>query len=675
MREGFPSKRVKAPEHDHLVYGRFALILKNARVKNYRCIDDSGEFSIRDVTCFVGKNESGKTAILQALERLKPVVKDHDKFDKVNDYPRKWLSDYDERNPNGDPIAIETEWELEDDDVAAIEAIVGADALKSKIITATKGYGPSPSIGVNLKHEQIIRALAKENGCVKAEIDQIEKFTTPAQLADFVKGYIGEATPGIISLRTKLAKLRDSNYDLGLTDVLFARMPSFLYFSNYDRMSGRVSIDDLNERKRTSKPLTEGSKLFMEFLQFANITLDEIEDTKKAEDLRAKTEAASIKISKQIFEYWSQNRNLKVEFIVEAGRPDDDPPFNSGFIMQARVRNSLHDMTVPFSERSAGFVWFFSFLVRFSQVKKEFGNVIILLDEPGLALHARAQGDLLRYFNEKLKTNHQVLYTTHSPFMVPSDDLTSVRTVEDVVVDKDGVAESLGTHVGDDVLSTDRDTLFPLQAALGFEITQSLFVGEHTLLVEGPSDYLYFVVFSRMLKAAGRTSLDCRWTICPTGGVDKVPAFVSLFGGNKLDIAVVIDFVKGQKSKVDSIKQSKLLKDGRVITFADVLGQDEADVEDMLGAELFAGILTAAYSLKGKNVIDATKLGAGTKERVLPKAEDAFRVMPATVADFNHYDPSAYLAANEKDFAGNAGMNDSLNHFEDLFKIVNAMLA
>jgi hypothetical protein len=87
--------------------------------------------------------------------------------------------------------------------------------------------------------------------------------------------------------------------------------------------------------------------------------------------------------------------------------------------------------------------------------------------------------------------------------------------------------------VGDDVLSTDRDTLFPLQGALGYEITQSLFVGEHTLLVEGPSEILNFQVMSAELAARKRTGLDRRWTVCPCNGIDKVQAFMSLFGGNK----------------------------------------------------------------------------------------------------------------------------------------------
>src|SRR4029077_3372121 len=98
------------------------------------------------------------------------------------------------------------------------------------------------------------------------------------------------------------------------------------------------------------------------------------------------------------------------------------------------------------------------------------------------------------------------------------------RTVEDVVVyGQDGrPKEILGTKVGDDVLSTDKDTLFPLQGALGYEITQTLFVGKHTLLVEGPSDLLYLTAFSQALKKDGRTSLDPRWTISTVGGADKV---------------------------------------------------------------------------------------------------------------------------------------------------------
>ena len=152
--------------------------------------------------------------------------------------------------------------------------------------------------------------------------------------------------------------------------------------------------------------------------------------------------------------------------------------------------------------------------------------VVLLLDEPGLSLHGKAQGDLLRFIDDKLAASHQVIYSTHSPFMVPADKLQRVRIVEDKVDKTKTPRRSYGTKVSEDVLEVEADTLFPLQGALGYEATQTLFVGEHTLLVEGPSDILYLQALSTALKARGRTALDSRWTICPAGGIDRIMPFV-----------------------------------------------------------------------------------------------------------------------------------------------------
>src|SRR5699024_2954889 len=121
-------------------------------------------------------------------------------------------------------------------------------------------------------------------------------------------------------------------------------------------------------------------------------------------------------------------------------------------------------------------VWFFSFLSQFKQLKKHAGDSIILLDEPGLTLHGKAQADLLRYLVERILPDHQVIYTTHSPFMVPAHRLADVRVVEDVV-DYTNPRRPVvkGTKVSKEILSVDKETLFPLQAHLGYEVTQSLF--------------------------------------------------------------------------------------------------------------------------------------------------------------------------------------------------------
>jgi hypothetical protein len=120
--------------------------------------------------------------------------------------------------------------------------------------------------------------------------------------------------------------------------------------------------------------------------------------------------------------------------------------------------------------------------------------------------------------------------------MVGATKLDRVRMVEDI--------DGKGTTVSEDVLSTNRDTVFPLQAALGYELAQSLFVGPNNIVVEGPADYLYFKIISGQLKEKGRVPLDSKWVIVPVGGLDKIPTFVALLGA-QLNVAVVMDVAAG----------------------------------------------------------------------------------------------------------------------------------
>ena len=99
-------------------------------------------------------------------------------------------------------------------------------------------------------------------------------------------------------------------------------------------------------------------------------------------------------------------------------------------------------------------------------MKDDESPVVLLLDERGLTLHGKAQADLLRFFREKLAPHHQMIYSTDSPFMVPADELVSVRIVEDQVNTRGPRRIPIGTKVRDDVLTRDPDTLFPLQGAL-----------------------------------------------------------------------------------------------------------------------------------------------------------------------------------------------------------------
>jgi predicted ATP-dependent endonuclease of OLD family len=99
----------------------------------------------------------------------------------------------------------------------------------------------------------------------------------------------------------------------------------------------------------------------------------------------------------------------------------------------------MYDVEVNLDERSRGFRWFFAFYITFA-ADTHGGNAdgaVLLLDEPGLHLHAKSQGDLLKLLRADFK--NQIIYTTHSPFMVPSDAINIVRTVS--------IDPEKGTHV------------------------------------------------------------------------------------------------------------------------------------------------------------------------------------------------------------------------------------
>ena len=96
------------------------------------------------------------------------------------------------------------------------------------------------------------------------------------------------------------------------------------------------------------------------------------------EKLIMELEAVGAHLTDKIKEYWTQNQHLRVVFRFDAAKADDAPPLNSGFILSTRIENTRHMATINFDERSMGFIWFFSFLVWFSQVKELYGKKLIL---------------------------------------------------------------------------------------------------------------------------------------------------------------------------------------------------------------------------------------------------------------------------------------------------------
>ena len=619
--------------------------LIKAQATNFRSIEDSNEFEIGQMTCLVGKNEAGKTGLLRALEGLGSIG--GFKYDKIQDYPRRFLTRFEERHPDGRARVIKTWWQLDEADKKVLAEQFGADAILKDIFTEEFGIGYSTCIwGISVNERACLDHYIQKHTLDASESSVLQAAASAADAVGLLEAQAPRSAR-LEALLKALKELRDSKFSLGVIDTLSKRQPKFFYTSHFDRMSGEISLNQL-KIDRDKKSVSKADAIFIDFLQYAGTTVEELQNSTKYEELKAKLEAASNDITEEIFQFWSQNEALEVKIDIGEGRKEDPAPFNSGTVIKIRIENRNHRASIPLSERSAGFVWFFSFLAQFKQLKKTAGSAILLLDEPGLTLHGKAQADLLRYIEERLLPEHQVIYTTHSPFMVPAEKLETVRIVEDMVAqDPRGRPVVHGTKVSSEVLRVDKDTLFPLQGALGYDISQSLFIGKNVVLVEGPSDILYLQVASDVLRRKGRPSLDPRWTFCPSGGIDKISPFVALFGGNKLNVAVLCDLATGQKGKVEKLRRD-VLNAGHLFTAAEFSGKQESDVEDFFQPALYADLLNQTFELSCTLALDEQKLLAAdpNTERLVKKAEAAFKTMPAGVPELDHYAPAAWLLRN-----------------------------
>lgn len=638
--------------------------LKKARVTTYKAVIDSEWFTLDQLTCLVGKNESGKTAILEALEKLNAARTERALF-RETDYPRVLMEDY-----GTDGVGVETVWTLSGEEHHELVRLAGSsDAVVSNEVTVKKTYGNKLDWTLPIDYPKSAAAHLASGGLSSEEATPLKSANTPGELMTALKG-LAEPTPKQTALLESLkATLTGGNVVTTATAYLSERLPTFVYYSEYDRLPGRISVNQVitHRNNQTLESLT-GSNVFLALLSMVGTTLDDLVNINTSEGLISKLEAVESRMSRRIFKYWSQNKHLKVRFRFHEAATGDEPPFNTGKVFQTRIENTRHEATISLDERSTGFIWFFSFLVWFSEVQKTYGeNLIVLLDEPGLSLHAKAQEDLLRFVNEELLPKYQVIYSTHSPFMVDTNNLLSCRTVEDAT-GQDG--EVLGTKVNSEVLKANGDTLFPLRAALGYDISQSLFVGEHTLLVEGPSDLLYLQWASQTLTAAGRKGLDPKWTVTPCGGITKVPSFLALFSGNNLHVAVLADLADGSRNKVREIQRSELLHDGHVFVATDYsTNERNADTEDIFGRDFYVELINATYGLTGNKKMPAKK-PQEADERAVVEAES---FAEGWTDRYDHYTPSKYLITHPDSLTGKS-VEAALDNFERLFTDLNNLL-
>lgn len=631
--------------------------LSEVELRRYRSIEAMEGFKVQpDVTCLVGKNESGKTAVLQALLKSRPLATAA--FDEGLDYPSRLTS---ERKRQAGPIKVsDLKYDLTDDDVADVEQVLGNGALASRFVVYSTGYRFEwTTCSLTVDEAKVVAHLREGLDLPSAPQKEVSNVSTVADLVSILES-LEDQNSGAAAILAKVNGWRGGRASLAAMDILEKRRPKFVYFGEYDSMPGEVNIKELIAL-RDANTLERSQQAFLSLLSMAGVDLEDFIDPVSPEHLIRDVENASNGITQEIFAYWSQNQNLRVQLHIAEQKAGPYP----GPTVQIRVLNQKHNVTVPFSERSHGFVWFFSFLAYFSEIENESSYpIILLLDEPGLNLHAKAQADLLRFIDERLAPSHQVIFTTHSPFMVDPHRFERVRTVED--------RDEGGTQVSDDVLRADKDTVFPLMAAMGIDLTQTLWVGPNVLLVEGPSDVLYLNYLSQRLENDGRRGLDSRWAVTPAGTITKLPAFLAVFGANKMNVAVLTDSSPKDAETVTRLKELGRLGNGGLVQVGDVLGKTEVDLEDIFTDAFYVGLVKDAYAGALKGVpFTASDLPPG--DRLTKRVEHFFSDKGINNGRYSHFAPAAALMRKNDSFTLTVPKG-TLDKASELFIRINAFL-
>jgi AAA ATPase domain len=588
--------------------------LKTARIQNYRSILDTGTFDVETAkTIFVGPNEAGKTAVLQALQQINPPegVK---KLDALRDYPRAKYNDITTKKVLPKDVAVATvTFALDDDDLAALPTsmrmiktysvtryiannashfIVGAPSLpklgdvkKDLVRLAAHIDGKSAVIEngarSTIKTDKLNILLASLN----EEMTLTE--AKSAELKLWVDQQIPQADESEDTRIDRLLSLLSIAKDYATAlKTLDSRIPIFVLFSNYFRVRPLIHLDHLASRLESNilddEQYDYGNKCLLQLLGFTARDLSNLGRVQEPQanqpqalqtyrdqldNRKYQLNAASVQLTNEIRSVWkpSSTRPEADRLRVEA----------DGQYLKVVVEDEL-GVEIELDQRSEGFQWLVSFfVVFFAEAVDKHENAILLLDEPGMSLHALKQ----REFREtitRLSVNNQTLYSTHSPFLVGPNELDYVRVVE--LNDR-----KTGTKVHTTITSSDPAGLLPLQEALGYDLAQSLFAQQRNLILEGLTDEWYLQGVAELLADSGGAKLNDKIALVTAGTAGKVVYFATILHAHSLKVAALLDSdtagdaAASQDTLVHKLGQKAILR-----TKDYVANVARAEIEDLL---------------------------------------------------------------------------------------------
>ncbi len=568
------------------------------RIKNYKSIVDSNDcYFSKGLTILAGKNESGKTSILEALED----------FHENNEIREEAKSINSEEDPE-----ISVTFSLTSKEINEIFGEIGFESSVSKKteISLRKSYGEKKyildlesrkALGLELiyfpQKKIVLNGLGQlkkivDGSTVNLAIPSLDKTKTFKALKTEIKSFQTNIQAHGFSAEEKNGLNEKAEAVIDAIDQYFAReklctdfiekfvsskLPYFILFSSFeDEFPQSIDVSAL-ENDEWAKDLQEVSQVDIKKIKSTNI-----------QERGNHERAVNIDFTDKFKQFWTQDA-IK----LEVKRDGEKVNF---WIVE-------NDKQYYPSQRSKGQQWYLSFYVKIVARIRDGKPNIILIDEPGLYLHAKAQKDLLKVLREH-GSNYPVLFSTHSPYLIEPENLEAVRLVEK----KDNVEGSkiLGKIHAHNEAS--KETLTPVLTAIGLGVNDSILNIDQkkNVVVEGPADVFYLQAFKKL--SSSKTNIN----FINGGGAPNMGFVGTILEGWGAEVLYLFDNDSGKDQGEKRLESFHVSPD----LIKAVTGEEGDAIEDILSIQDFKkfvlGNEKAKYTTKSSAYVSKQK-----KDKVL----------------------------------------------------------
>lgn len=503
------------------------------RIQNYKSITDSGDcYFSEKLTILAGKNGSGKSSILEALEDF------HEN--------RQIRSDAKPIKRAGEP-RVSVSFELDDKECGEILKEIGFSGVVPKaknyvveLSKTNKDYALAESsrdsLGFPNNRKQIEEKINSQIKKIESEYvnsgpEEFPYFDTNKSLDSFaaaVRAFIALPTLGVDD-KAKLEPIVNEIFELVrafysgedtcskfVVRFVEKKLPYFILFSSFeDVFPEEIELATIEEN--------EWANDLQEISDFRISSIKDPDDQTR----RNHQQEVNAQFTEKFEKYWTQDP-IKLQF-----EKDGD-----------RIKFWIDELGWQYrpSQRSKGQQWYLAFYTKVVARINESKPNVILIDEPGLYLHARAQKDLLRILDEHT-SNYPVVFSTHSPYLITEDTLENVRLVEKA----DSGTMILGKIHNHE--SASKETLTPILTAIGLGINDSIAdVNKRSnVVVEGPEDVFYLQAF-RTLEYPG-----LKWNFINGGGSGNMGIVGAILEGWGSEVVYLYDNDQGGKDGAKSL--------------------------------------------------------------------------------------------------------------------------